>query len=63
MKTVIKIIRKIVFAFILLYTYNLVATSYNIMIPINFYTLGIVSFLDIPGLATLVAILKIFYWR
>lgn len=63
MRTVIKILRKIVFAFILLYTYNLVAISYNLMVPINFLTLGIVSLLDVPGLATLVAILKIFYWR
>ncbi len=63
MRTITKFLRKIVFAFILLYTYNLIATSYNLMVPINFLTLGIVSLLDVPGLATLVAILKIFYWR
>ena len=61
MKKVMKLIKKIVFAFLILYTYNLIAVSYNLMIPINYYTLGIISFFDAPGLILLVTILKLFY--
>lgn len=62
MNKLIKIIKKIIFSFVLLYTYNLVASSFNLIIPINIYTVGLLSILDAPGLITLVAILKLFYW-
>lgn len=61
MKKVIKLLRKILFSFLLLYTYNLIAVSYNLMIPINVITIGILTILDIPGLILLVMIYKLFY--
>ncbi len=57
-----KIIKKILFSFLLLYSYNLIANTYNLMIPINFVTIGIVALLDTPGLILLVVIFKMFYW-
>jgi pro-sigmaK processing inhibitor BofA len=62
MKKVIKIIKRIILAFVLLYSYNLIAVSYNLMIPINIYTVLILTFLDGPGLLLLALILKVFYW-
>ena len=62
MKKISKILKKIIFSFLLLYTYNLVAVSFNLIIPINIFTIGILSFLDAPGLILMVVVLKFFYW-
>jgi pro-sigmaK processing inhibitor BofA len=57
-----KIAKKIIFSFLLLYTYNLIAVTYSLMIPINYITVGIITLLDTPGLFLLVLIFKLFYW-
>lgn len=62
MKKVAYFIKKITLAFIILYTYNLIAISFNMIIPINFFTIILLTFLDAPGLMLLVIILKLFYW-
>jgi len=62
MKKVERIIRKIIFSFIFLYSYNLIAVSFNLIIPINIYTITILTVLDVPGLLLLVIIFKLFYW-
>ena len=62
MKNIGKLLRKVIFSFIILYTYNLIAVSFNLMIPINIFTIVILTILDAPGLILLVIILKIFYW-
>lgn len=62
MKKIIKVLRKILLSFILLYTYNVIAVSYNLVIPINIFTLGITTLLDAPGLIMLAIIFKLFYW-
>jgi len=52
---VIKIvIKRIIYAAVLLYGYNLIATQFNMMIPINIYNLGIVSFLGTSGFILLI---------
>ncbi len=56
LKKVIAIVKKIVFAFLLLYGLNVLVNSLNITIPINIFSLGIVSFLGVPGLVSLVVI-------
>lgn len=61
MKCIMKFIKKIIIAVLLLYTYNLIATSFGLIIPINYLTIIIVSLLDLPGLALLIVILKLFY--
>ena len=46
-------IKKVLFAGFLLYGYNLIATQFNMIVPINVYTLSIVSFLGSSGLVGL----------
>lgn len=55
-KKIVKIVKKLVFSFLLLYTYNVFAVSYNMMIPINYYTLGMLFLFDISGLVSLICI-------
>ena len=50
-KKIGKLIKHVVLAFLLLYGLN---CSLHIYIPINIYTVGVVSFLGVPGLASLI---------
>ncbi len=61
MKKISMIIKKIIFAILLLYTYNLIGAPINLIIPINCITVIIVTLLDLPGFALLLIILKLFY--
>lgn len=54
-KKVISLVKKFIFAFLLLYGLDLCINSLNIVIPINAFTLGTVTFLGVPGLVSLVA--------
>ena len=47
-------VKKIVIGIFILYGFNLLVSSINIIIPINYITVGTVSFLGIPGLLSLV---------
>lgn len=55
LKKIISLVKKFIFAFVLLYGLNLCINSLNIVIPINVFTLGTVTFLGVPGLVSLVA--------
>jgi len=55
-KGLFTIIKKVVVSLLLLYTYNVFAVSYNMIIPINFFTLGTLFLFDIPGLMSLIFI-------
>lgn len=57
MHRVIKIIRKLIFSVIFLYTFNLMSQSLNIMIPINIMT---VSYITLFGPMALVSLILIF---
>ena len=50
------ILKKIVFAFGIIYGVNLMLKNVGIFIPINLITLGITSFLGVPGLLSIFAI-------
>ena len=50
----IKIIKKIIFSLFLLYGFNLISVNFNLMIPINYITAGIVVLFGGPGLFLLV---------
>ena len=54
-KKLLMLVKKIIFAFLLLYGLNLVTVSLNVLIPINVFTLGTVTILGVPGLVSLVA--------
>lgn len=47
-------LKKIVLAFLMLYGLNYFLTSLQIYVPINVFTVGIVSLLGIPGLSSLI---------
>lgn len=53
-KKIASVLRKIVVAFLILYGFNLLVSSINIFIPINVITVGLVTFLGIPGLLSLI---------
>ena len=52
------LIRKIVMSFFILYGYNLIAANFNMVIPINFVTIGCLTILGVPSLLALL-LLKI----
>lgn len=54
-KKLINLLKKVVFSFLLLYGLNLLINSFNVVIPMNIFTLSVVTFLGVPGLASLVA--------
>lgn len=54
LKKIYSILKKVVFAFLMLYGLNYFISSLHIYIPINIITVGIVTLLGIPGLSSLI---------
>lgn len=55
-KTILKILSKLCFAFVMLYGLNLILSGVNIFIPINIITIVLVTLLGSPGILGLVAV-------
>ena len=55
-KTILKILSKLCFAFVMLYELNLILSGVNIFIPINLFTIFLVTLLGSPGILGLVAV-------
>lgn len=51
MNILFKVIKKIVFAIIIIYGFNLIVSG---MVPINVITISVVTLLGIPGLLSLI---------
>lgn len=51
---IIKIIRKLIFAVVLLYSFNLIAVKFGIIIPINYISVALLTLFDIPAMILLV---------
>lgn len=49
----LKIIKKIIFSILLLYGLNIIIGNLGIYIPINIYSITIISILGVPGLLLL----------
>lgn len=49
----IKYIKKIIMAAFLIYAFNMVAVNFNIVLPINLWTIVFTSLFDISGLVIL----------
>ena len=62
MNKIISLIKRFLFSFIILYGFNTIASSFNIIIPINFITLGVVTFLGFPGLFSLTMLYMMIFW-
>lgn len=61
LKKIFKLLKKIIISAFILYSYNLIATPLNLIIPINIVTISIITILGIPSLFALIAILLIIY--
>ncbi|MBQ8132044.1 MAG: pro-sigmaK processing inhibitor BofA family protein [Bacilli bacterium] len=59
MISIFRLIKRIILSCLVLYTYNLLAVSINMVIPINIFTIGTISFLGVPGFFVMI-ILKAF---
>ena len=49
MITILKYLKRIILSFLVLYTYNLLAVSINMVIPMNIITISVITFLGLPG--------------
>lgn len=54
MRFILFVVKKIILSAFILYGYNLIAVNFNMIIPINVYTLGFITFLGSPALIALV---------
>ncbi len=54
MKLFFKIIKKIIISIIILYGYNVITQPFNLNIPINIFTIGILFLFDTTGFLGLV---------
>lgn len=61
LKKIFKFMRKIIFSFFFLYSYNLIASPLNLIIPINIITLLSISILGLPALFSFIIILLLIY--
>ncbi len=59
MKIVFSLFKRVVLSVFIIYGYNLIAVSFNQIIPINFITVGAVSVLGFPALFTFI-LLRVF---
>jgi len=59
---IIKILKKIIFAVVLLYSFNIIAVKFGIIIPINYITVFLITFLDIPAMVLLFFSLILVFW-
>ncbi|MBQ7137227.1 MAG: pro-sigmaK processing inhibitor BofA family protein [Bacilli bacterium] len=50
---IIKVFKKIIFSVVLLYSFNLIAIKFGVILPINYITIGLVSLMDIPAMILL----------
>ena len=53
MKKVLSLLKKVILSFIILYGYNLIVSNFNMVIPINIITVGVVAILGVPSLVAL----------
>lgn len=55
-KVIFMIVKRIVLAICLVYAFNLLASGLKVFIPINVFTVSVVSFLGMSGMLALIAI-------
>ncbi len=53
-KSIIHILKRIIFSSLFLYSFNLISSKFNIIIPINIYTISILTLFDTPGFIGLI---------
>ncbi len=61
LKKIFKFIKRIILSIFVLYGYNLISQSLGMIVPINIYTVLLLSILGIPALFALIFILVIVF--
>ena len=61
-KKVFELFKRVLFSFIVLYSFNTIGTSFNTVIPINIITVSLITVLGLPALFSLVLLLVIAFW-
>lgn len=56
LQLILKYLKKFVIAAFVIYAYNMIAVNFNLIIPINIWTILFVGLFDIPGIITLIII-------
>lgn len=56
-----KILKKMICVIMLLYSFNLIAVKFGIIIPINYITIILVTFLDVPAMVLLIFSFILFF--
>lgn len=54
MKGLLILVKRVVLSAFILYGYNLIAVSFNSVIPINIFTILMITILGVPGMIALV---------
>lgn len=62
MKYIVAFIKKFILSGFILYGYNLIAVNFNMIIPINFLTIGFVALLGAPALCALLLFKLLILW-
>jgi len=61
LKKIFSLFKKIIISAFVLYGYNLIASPINMIIPINVYTVGILTILGLPAIFPLIIILVLIF--
>lgn len=56
LKKIIKILKKIVLSFLLIYGYNLVISPINMIVPLNLISISYITILGIPAFLSIIVI-------
>ena len=56
MQVFFRYLKKVIMVAFMVYAFNMVAINFNTIIPINFWTIGFITFFDIPGLIIILII-------
>lgn len=54
-----KYLKKIIMGAFLIYTFNVIAVNFNIVIPINIWTISFASIFDLPGVIVILILKNI----
>ncbi len=57
---IIKFLKKFIFSAVFIYSFDLLTVSLNFYIPINFFTILLISFLDVPAFFCLILFFMLF---
>ena len=62
MKKFVNLLKKILFSFIVLYSFNTIGSNFNIIIPINVITIALITVLGFPALFSLALLFVLVFW-